>query len=205
MQNNSDLKSKILETGLKLSKKRSWESVSLHDIAKELNISLKDIHQYYPQKDDLAEAWFDEADKKMLSLSNSEEFASYAIKEKLEKLIMTWLDALSEYKSATKDMLMYKLEFGHIHLQTLGIMRLSRTVQWIREAAEQDSTHARRIIEETALTSIFLATCTHWLIDSSPTHEKTRNKLKSLLNVAERFSFLLDFIPSAVTTRPRYT
>jgi hypothetical protein len=60
-------------------------------------------------------------------------------------------------------MLLYKLEPGHIHLQVLGLMRISRTVQWWREAAGRQSLHLRRIAEETLLTGAYLRSFVHWL------------------------------------------
>ncbi len=81
---------------------------------------------------------------------------------------MCWLTALSSHQRITGEMLLYKLEFGHIHLQALGIMRISRTVQWFLEAAHRDTTHMRRVVEEVAVTAIYLMTFTRWLQDRSP-------------------------------------
>ena len=64
-------------------------------------------------------------------------------------------------------MLAYKLEPGHVHLQALGILRISRTVQWFREAARQESTGFQRILDESALTAIYLAGFGRWLFDDS--------------------------------------
>jgi hypothetical protein len=63
----------------------------------------------------------------------------------------------------TGQMLLYKLEPGHIHLQVLGLMRVSRTVQWWREAAGRETLHLRRIAEETLLTGAYLRSFVHWL------------------------------------------
>jgi len=61
-------------------------------------------------------------------------------------------------------MLAYKLEFGHIHLQVPGLMRISRTVQWFREAACLDATGIQRVLEESTLTAIYLVTFARWLL-----------------------------------------
>lgn len=62
-------------------------------------------------------------------------------------------------------MLLYKLEPGHIHLQIGGLQRISRTVQWWREAARRKSLHLARITEESLLTGAYLRT----FIRSRPT------------------------------------
>jgi hypothetical protein len=60
-------------------------------------------------------------------------------------------------------MLLYKLEPAHLHLQVLGLLRISRTVQWWREGARRESRHLRRIAEESLLTGVYLRSFIHWL------------------------------------------
>lgn len=81
-------------------------------------------------------------------------------------------------------MLRYKFEFGHIHLQTAGVLRVSRTVQWLREAAALQATGTRRIAQEVTLTGIYLATFGYWLNDSSGGQRKTRALLRRQLSAA---------------------
>jgi hypothetical protein len=90
-----------------------------------------------------------------------------------------------------RQMMGYKLEPGHIHLQVLGLMRISRTVQWIQEASACKAANTRRVIEE-VLTSIHLMIYTYWLFDSSENQSKTRNKLDKLLTRAEKGATILN-------------
>ncbi len=78
-------------------------------------------------------------------------------------------------------MLVYKLEPGHIHLQALGIMRISRTVQWFSEAARHDSTGLQRIVDECALSTIYLASFARWLFDDSANNRKSKDFLNTAL------------------------
>jgi ubiquinone biosynthesis protein COQ9 len=85
-----------------------------------------------------------------------------------------------------------KLEPGHIHIQFPALMRISRTVQWMREAAGRDATYFRRAVEETGLTTIYLATFIHWMSDNSPGAARTGRFLDACLSMAEnldRFVF----------------
>jgi AcrR family transcriptional regulator len=176
------LQDRILDKALEQAEASSWEQLHLHAVAKALNITLDEIRQYFPQKDDLVEAWFDRADRALLSAAHSEDFLDLPLYERLHQVIVSWLDALVPHRRLTREMLAYKLEFGHIHLQALGIMRISRTVQWFREAACHDSTGLQRIIDECALTTIYLTTFTRWLFDDSANSQKS----KDVLNVALR-------------------
>jgi len=192
MSDSSELAQIILDTALAIAEETSWEQLRLHDIAMRLAISLDDIRQHYPQKDDLVEAWFDRADRAMLKRAAAADMLSLSIRQRLYHIITSWLDALAEHRRLTRDMLFYKIEPGHIHLQVLGIMRISRTVQWFREAAWMDTTHLRRILEESMLTGIYLSTFMYWLNDASPDQGATRQFLDRQLGRAESAAQRLD-------------
>ena len=175
------LQDSILDKALEQAEASSWEQLRLHAVAEALNITLNDIRQYFPQKDDLVEAWFDRADQALLSAVHSEDFLGLPLVERLCQVIVIWLDALAPHHRLTREMLTYKFEFGHIHLQVLGIMRISRTVQWFSEAACHDSTGLQRILDECALTTIYLTTFARWLFDDSADCRKSKDFLNTAL------------------------
>src|SRR5690606_30803837 len=141
------------------------EAVRLYDIAARLAVSLDEIRLYFREKDELIDAWFDRADGCMLQEAESVGFLDRSASERIHHLIMTWLDALAVQRKVTRQMIMSKLEFGHIHIQIPAIMRVSRTVQWMREAAQRDATFMRRALEESTLTTIYLMTFFFWMRD----------------------------------------
>ena len=190
----SDLSHRILDTALELGECSGWDHVHLHDIAQVLDISLADIHRYYRQKDDLAEAWFDRADQALVAVSAAPGWQDLSTRERLLRALMAWLGALAPHRRLTAAMLSYKLQPEHPHLQALGLTRISRTVQWIREAACLPSTGLRRELEEVALTSIYLSTFTYWLSDNSLDSTRTRALANRLLAGAERAALGLDNI-----------
>jgi len=177
----SHLRDRILDTALEQAEACSWERLHLHTVAGALNITLDEIRQVFPQKDDLVEAWFDRADSKMLAVEQGAGFASRPLHARMFQVIASWLDALAPHRRLTREMLGYKLEPGHVHLQVLGIMRISRTVQWFRESACQDSTGFQRIIDETVLTSIYLASFARWLFDDSGDSIRSKTFLDTAL------------------------
>ena len=179
---------RILDSAIRQAELDSWEAVRLHHIAGELGITLEEVHRHFHQKDDLAEAWYDRADRAMLSDAASPDYQELSPRERLHRSIMCWLDAIEDHRQVSRDMLMYKFELGHVHLQVLGLLRVSRTVQWILESAYSDAIHLRRVLEETAVTSIYLATFSHWMFDNSNHSEKTRNFLARLLQYADGFA-----------------
>ena len=178
----------ILETALNLAAESSWESVRLHHISEHLGIPLDQIRQHYREKEDLIDAWFDRADQAMLKVSEGTGFSELSRQQRLYATLMAWLDALSEHRITTRQMIQGKLEPGHIHYQVGGLLRISRTVQWWREAAGIQSTLPLRAFEEAALTGLYLVTFSHWLMDQSQNAQTTRDFLKSRLERAERIS-----------------
>lgn len=181
----------IVNTAVELGERTSWEAVRLHDVAAALGITLDDVRTHFREKEDIVDAWFERADSAMLKVAQGPDFSSLTPRQRLHRLIMTWLGAFHPYRKTTRQMIWGKLEPGHVHIQIPGLMRISRTVQWMREAAERDATHVRRALEETALTSIYLATFVHWMNDSSSGSSRTSRFLDRCLYLAERADSLM--------------
>ncbi len=181
----------ILDAAVRLAESGTWESLRLHQVAQELGIGLEDVRRHYRQKDDLVEAWYDKADRAMLTDAAQADYMNLNPRQRLHRSIMCWLDTLSVHRRISRDMLVYKFELGHIHLQIAGILRVSRTVQWMLESAHSESTHLQRVIEETTVTSIYLATFGFWMVDQSDRSKATREFLDNMLRRAETMAKLL--------------
>ncbi len=190
MAKQADLSDKILDAALELAESRHWEALRLYDIADVMGISLNQIRCHFREKDELIDAWFDRADTAMLEDAGSPEFQALSSQARIHRAIMTWLNALAAHQRTTRQMILAKLEFGHIHIQFPAVMRISRTVQWVREMAGRDATFLLRAIEETALTSIYLMVFTKWMNDDSPQFKETNELLENLLNGAASLSHL---------------
>ncbi|MEW8624770.1 MAG: TetR/AcrR family transcriptional regulator [Candidatus Thiodiazotropha sp.] len=189
-QTPDELAEKILDYAVRLAEQSSWESIRLHQVAEEMGIDLQTIQRFYRQKDDLVEAWYDRADRAMLADAAQEDYQWLSPRERLHRSIFCWLTSMQHHRKVSREMLGYKFELGHIHLQVLGLLRISRTVQWFLEAAHRDSVDLKRIGEEVVTTGIYLTTFAHWLFDESRSAEKTSQLLDRLLRRAESFTLL---------------
>lgn len=154
---------RILDSALRLADVCGWERLHLFEVAADLGAGLDDIAAHFRDKDALVEAWFDRADLAMLARARQPDLVELNAEQRLEACLLAWLASLAAHRTVTGQMLLYKLEPGHIHLQVLGLMRVSRTVQWWREAAGRETLHLRRIAEETLLTGAYLRSFVHWL------------------------------------------
>lgn len=154
---------KILDTALDLAEACGWERLHLHDVAVALNCDLGAIARHYGQKDDLVEAWLDRADRALFERAGSPDLVALSPAKRLEELLVAWLGGMAAHRALTGQMLLYKLELGHLHLQAGALLRVSRTVQWWREAARRQNLHLSRVAEESLLSAVFLRTFVHWL------------------------------------------
>jgi ubiquinone biosynthesis protein COQ9 len=179
------LKQQVLDTALQLANLHGWEQLSLHQIAQQLNISLADIQLHYSQKDALTDAWFDRADTAMLQLPLA---ADTSAADRLQLAITTWLQSLAPERKLTKQMLCYKLEPGHIHLQAAAILRISRTVQWLRELAMLNASGVARIGQELALSALFVSVFIYWLNDNSATQQRSLQMLHHKLALGDKLN-----------------
>jgi ubiquinone biosynthesis protein COQ9 len=185
-------KSAILEVALQLAERSSWDAIHVYDIAREMGVGLADIHRHYPNKDAIAEAWFDLADAALLRLAQTPGWQQLPQRERLNDAYTAWFDTLAPHRRLTREMLGYKVQPEHMHLQARGVMRTSDTVQWIREVAMLPATGWRRELAETVLTSIFLTVFTAWLFDDSEGTRRSHALLHRLLRAAEFGSRLIE-------------
>ncbi|BAV32992.1 TetR family transcriptional regulator [Sulfuricaulis limicola] len=179
---------KIMDAALDLAGRQSWESLRLHDVAAELQLDLNDVRVHFREKEDIVDAWFDRADAAMLQAGTATGFSDLPARERLHRLIMAWLAALASHRDVTRQMIYGKFEPGHVHYQFAGLLRVSRTVQWLREAAHRDAVLPWRAIEETGLTAIYLAVFFCWMRDESESATRTSVFLDRLLGRAERLA-----------------
>lgn len=179
----SAMREQIVDTALKLAEEQGWEAVRMADIADRLGIGLRSLSVYFREKDEIIDAWLDRADTAMLATADTPGWSARPTQERLRTLILTYLEALSGHRRVTREMIGHKLEFGHVHVQFPALLRISRTVQWIREGARREDTFFVRGLEETVLTSIFIATFLTWLRDEEG-DARTRARLDWMLDRA---------------------
>ncbi|HEX7044547.1 MAG TPA: TetR/AcrR family transcriptional regulator [Burkholderiales bacterium] len=185
----------IVDTALARAAQTSWEAVRLHDVAADLGVGLNDVRAHFREKEDIVDAWFDRADRAMLEVAARPEVVVLPARERLERVMLAWFDALAPQRRVTRQMILNKLEPGHVHYQIGGLLRVSRTVQWMREAAGRKAVLPWRALEEAVLTGIYLATFCYWMYDDSPDSIRTRDFLRRRLERAERWARVVPGAP----------
>jgi ubiquinone biosynthesis protein COQ9 len=185
MNEQRPLRDQIVDTALVLAGQASWERLRLYQVAEALDIGLEEVRREFREKEDIIDAWFDRADAALLEAGADPGLVRLPLRERLHRLLMVWLDTLADHRRVSRQMIQGRLEPGHVHIQARGLLRVSRTVQWWREAARCEAAYLSRALEETVLTSIYLATFGYWLKDESTHAAGTRRLLDRLLRGAE--------------------
>lgn len=176
---------RIVDAALELAERDGWEAVRLHQVAAACDAGLDDIRRQFREKDEIVDAWLDRADAAMLRHFDQGGVDGLPPRECLRQLIMVWLEALARHQRVTREMVAQRLEPGHVHAQLPAILRVGRTVRWLREGAMLDAPLPRRAFEETALMLLFVETFLYWLRDDSTGFRNTRQWLDRGLYVLE--------------------
>lgn len=179
------LADRIVEATIALAEEIGWENVRLRIVAERLGISMADVEARFRDLDGVADAWFRRAWAAMLA-PMPEGFAEMPAQERIHLVMMRWFDALAPHREASAQMIREKIYPSHPHHWVPLIFNLSRTIQWVRDAAMLDAGGLRRQVEEVGLTALFLATLCVWSRDGSEGQTRTRDFLARRLDRADR-------------------
>ena len=176
---------RIVDNAVDFAEEVGWSGVRLRDVANRLKISLAELRTHYRDLDAVSNAWFARAIDAMLA-PPPRNLSEQPAEIRLFILVMRWFDALAPHRKVTGQMVREKLYFAHPHHWVPIVFNLSRTIQWLRDAAALDAVGRRRQVEEVGLSVLFLATFSVWLNDETPSQEHTRTFLRHRLVVADR-------------------
>lgn len=177
---------RIVDAALARADRVGWSRVRLHDVADDLDVPLAEIYGFFPDLDAVGEALFTRADRAMLNAARGDRFGELPPRERLHRVMMAWFETLDPHRSHVRAILRYKFAFAHIHLRAALVVRLSRTVQWIREAAGLDAGGLRHDVEEIGLSLLLVAAVLRWLSAPADALDATRAFLERRLECADQ-------------------
>ncbi|MDW7748498.1 hypothetical protein [Halomonas sp.] len=167
---------------------QGWHSVRLTEVAARLELPMSAVLAEFRDLDAVANAWFLRGWQGMLD-QPPEGFADWPVRSRLEHCLLAWFGAFSAHRHVTVEMLCHKAHPPHLHTWVPMLFDLSRTIQWLREAARLEARYGSRRaqVEEVALTALFVATLTVWARDDSENQARTRRFLEKRLSRGEDF------------------
>ena len=178
--NPPDLRELVVDTALIMAEEKgSWSAVRLHDVADRLSVPTSKVLDEYRDLDAVADAWFLRGLKAMVGPKPAD-FMDQPEWRRVETCMLAWLDKLAEHRAVSAQILKGKLHLSHPHHWVPMIFSLSRTIQWLREAAQLPAVYGTRRAqrEEVGLTALFLGALMIWTRDKTASQARTRRFLR---------------------------
>ncbi|WP_163559631.1 TetR/AcrR family transcriptional regulator [Halomonas sp. NO4] len=178
----------VVDEAVHQAESQGWQAVRLTEVARALELPMSVVLGEFRDLDAVANAWFRRGWRAMLA-EKPATFADWPERVRIEHCLMAWFDAFAAHRRVTLQMLRTKAHLPHLHTWTPLPFDLSRTVQWLREAAQLEARYGSRRaqVEEVALTSLFLAALAVWATDSSEGQRRTRRFVEKRLDHGERW------------------
>ncbi|MCE9680785.1 TetR/AcrR family transcriptional regulator [Halomonas alkalisoli] len=176
----------VVDEAVRQAEEKGWEAVRLTEVARALELPISLVLTRFRDLDAVANAWFQRGLRAMLS-DKPDTFEDWPERIRIEHCLLAWFDAFAAHRRVTVQMLRTKAHLPHLHTWVPMAFDLSRTVQWLREAAQLEARYGTRRaqVEEVVLTSLFLATLAVWSRDSSDGQHRTRQFVQRRLKGGE--------------------
>jgi ubiquinone biosynthesis protein COQ9 len=142
-------------------------------VADRLSVPTSKVLDEYRDLDAVADAWFLRGLEAMVEPKPAD-FMDQPEWRRVEICMLAWLDKLAEHRAVSAQILKGKLHLSHPHFS------LSRTIQWLREAAQLPAVYGTRRAqrEEVGLTALFLGALMIWTRDNTASQARTRRFLR---------------------------
>lgn len=160
-----DPKAAIVEALMELAGERTWEDISISDIAARANITLATFRENFPSKGAVLAGFTRQIDKIVLEGTN-EDLIGEPIKDRLFDVLMRRLDAMTPYKLGVEGVLEWA---KHDPLAAAALNRLSvNSMRFMLEAAGIESEGPVGALKLQGLTLAWARILTIWLKDEDP-------------------------------------
>lgn len=181
-----DMEDRVLAAALALAAERTWPSVRMVDLAARLDVPADALARQFRDLNSVADAWFQRALEAMMAEPPAG-FADWPARRRIEDRLLAWFDQLATHHAVSAQMIRGKLHFSHPHHWVPMVFDLSRTIHWLREAAQLPARYGTRRadMEEIGLTWLFLATLAVWMRDPTDNQRRTRRFLRRRLREAD--------------------
>ncbi|MCE8027989.1 TetR/AcrR family transcriptional regulator [Halomonas daqingensis] len=189
----------VVDEAVRQAEERGWQAVRLTEVARNLELPMSVVLERFRDMDAVANAWFQRGWRAMLA-EKPETFDDWPERVRIEHCLQAWFDTFAAHRRVTVQMLRTKAHLPHPHTWVPLVFDLSRTVQWLREAARLEARYGTRRaqLEEVALTSLFVAALAVWARDTSEGQRKTRHFIDKRLKRGESW---MRWVPSGAKGR----
>jgi AcrR family transcriptional regulator len=179
-----DRRTAIVEALMELAGERSWDDITLADVAARANVSLSTFRDYFPSKGAVLSSFIRMIDKIVLD-GTTEELVGEPAKDRLFDVLMRRLDALAPYKHGIEGI------WDWTHRDPLAAAALNRLVvnamRFMLEAAGLESEGPVGALKLQGLALAWSRVLDVWLRDDDPGHAETMAALDRELSRGEQY------------------
>jgi AcrR family transcriptional regulator len=190
MIDQSTPKGRVLAAALECAARRSWEEVSLADIAGQAKLPLGEMRDLFSSKSAIIAELLRAIDREVLN--RIDKVQDQEKRDLLFDVLMTRLDVLAPYKPALKSM----AQAGGADLALAGPLLASQ--HWMLQAAGIDTSGPGGALRVAGLAGIYASVFRTWLEDDDPGQARTMAALDRRLRRGERTLQQVDGVASAV-------
>lgn len=183
MVRKADIPRVAVDAALELAATKGWGATSLGDIAEAAGISLADLRRAYPSKIAILSAFAARVDEAVLS-DLDPEVADKPAYERLFDVLMKRFDALNPHKEAVRSML--RASSCDAEALVCGSLSMRRSMRWMLEAADLDSSGLRGALRIKGLSLLYLSVMRVWLTDETEDMARTMAALDRRLRRVDR-------------------
>lgn len=171
-------KGRVLAAALECAASRTWNEVTLLDIAEAAKLPLVDLRNEFSSKTDILAALLRAVDDEVLKRAPKRTEGQSA-RDALFDIVMTRFDVLGPYKKALQS----------IYASGLGDLALARPVlssmHWMLQGAGIGTDGAAGSLRVTGLAAVYASVFRTWLEDDDPGHARTMAALDRRLRRGE--------------------
>lgn len=172
-------KGRVLAAALDCAARKSWDEVTLLDIAEAAKLPLVDLRGEFSSKTDIIAALLRAVDDEVLKRA-PKRAEGQAARDVLFDIVMSRFDALLPYKAALKSI----HASGPADLALAGPFLAS--MHWMLQAAGIGTDGAAGGLRVTGLATVYASVFRVWLEDDDPGHARTMAALDRRLRRGER-------------------
>ncbi|GJD54358.1 TetR/AcrR family transcriptional regulator [Methylobacterium dankookense] len=173
-----------VEALMRLAAEQPWNDIEIGDVAREADLTLADLREFYPSKGAILGGLARMIDRAVLAEDNSD-LADEPARERLFDVLMRRLDAMTPYKPALRR-ISYALRGDPLSMLALnGVMLNSH--RYMLAAAGIDTEGPLGRLKLQGLVIAFARVTETWLEDDDPALARTMARLDKEIRNGERF------------------
>lgn len=183
-------KDRIVLAALELAAMQGWDTLTLYDIAEELDMPMAELHIYVEDKFDILAALGRMIDRKTLE-NMSKPDPEISPRDALFDIFMDRFEVLNDHRDGVEAILRsIKLDPKQA---LVSFPHLCRSMSWMLEAVQINTSGIKGAIKVAGISALYLKVLREWLKDDTPDLSITMAALDKQMSRAEQIANTLGF------------